>query len=261
MFIETDWPISPQLFQTCFPFHVIFDHELVVRHMGVSLQRLFPHAINEAHLSDLFDLLRPTIQLSYAIIRNSINSLFTVATRNSPTLAESRVVQEPLQFRGQMVPTSQRENCPVLFLASPRISSIEELEQRGLYLSDIPMHDVTRDLILLNRHFRVEMRIAQELEQTKRDLEMQKAQVQEEKARADRLLHAMLPCSVAQELKDNAEASAIEYTSVSILFGDIKDFTVICNRCSPMQVVGMLNELYTLFDSLLEKHQVYKVVP
>ena len=281
MFLDPDWPITPQLFQSCFPFHIIFDRELVVRHMGVSLQRLFPHALHEARLPDLFELLRPSIRLTYASIRSSINNFFIVATRQQsvpprPGSGRKRSVperpgakewlgskerpesKEPLQFRGQMVPTSQREGSAVLFLASPRISSLEELEQCGLYLSDIPLHDVSRDLILLNRHFRVEMRIARELEETKRDLELQKAQVQEEKARADRLLHAMLPPSVARELKEGSETGAMEYSSVTILFSDIKGFTTICNRCTPMQVVSMLNHLYTLFDDLIETHNVYK---
>ena len=30
-------------------------------------------------------------------------------------------------------------------------------------------------------------------------------------------------------------------------------------RCKPMDVVSMLNELYTKFDSFIDKHQVYKV--
>ena len=159
-----------------------------------------------------------------------------------------------------MVPLSSHDPmAPILFLSSPRINSVEELELQGLYISDIPIHDVTRDLILLNRHFRVEMSIAEQLEKTKHDLEVQKAIVQEEKARADRLLHAMLPPSIARELTSGAKASATEYSSVTILFSDIKGFTTICNRCAPMCVVGMLNNLYTRFDSLIEKHNVYKV--
>ena len=105
----------------------------------------------------------------------------------------------------------------------------------------------------------MEMKIAKELEETKRDLEVQKAQVQEQKDRADRLLHAMLPPSVAQQLQSGANASATEYSCVTILFGDIKGFTHVCHRCPPMAVVGMLNRLYTRFDNLVEKHNVYKV--
>ena len=90
------------------------------------------------------------------------------------------------------------------------------------------------------------------MEETKHDLI-------EEKARADRLLHAMLPQSIAAELKSGVDVSATEHPAVTILFSDIKGFTLICKDCQPMEVVGMLNQLYTLFDSLIEKHKVYKV--
>lgn len=158
-----------------------------------------------------------------------------------------------------MVLTSRQEEAPILFLCSPRVSSVEELENQGLYLSDIPVHDVTRDLLLLNRHFRVEMTIAAELEETKKDLEVQKARVEHEKHRADQLLHTMLPPTVASQLKGQGEARAMDYSSVTILFSDIKGFTTICNSVQPMEVVGLLNSLYTLFDFQSEKYRVYKV--
>ena len=224
--------------------------------MGVSLRRLFPQAIaSEAKLTKYFDMLRPTGKLTFENIRASINNVFVLTTKACVT-GQNR---DALTFRGQMVPTPSMDGLLILFLASPRINSIEDLEMQGLYLSDIPIHDVTRDLILLNRHFQVEMKIAKELEETKRELELQKAQVEKEKERADKLLHSMLPPSVARELKSSAKARAMEYPMVTILFSDIKGFTTVCSHCQPMEVVGMLNSLYTRFDNLIEKHNVYKV--
>ena len=255
----SDWPVTAQIFQKCFPFHIIFDKDLIVRHMGISLMRLFPRAMaTETLVSDYFELARPPVELTYANIHSYSHNVlilnFKVAnSRNSRG-------KKTIQLRGQMVLLSIHDaNSPILFLASPRITSVEELVLQGLYISDIPIHDVTRDLILLNRHFRVEMTIAEQLEKTKHDLEIQKSIVQEEKARADRLLHAMLPPSIARELTSGAKASATEYSSVTILFSDIKGFATICSECAPMCVVGMLNNLYTRFDSLIEKHNVYKV--
>lgn len=39
----------------------------------------------------------------------------------------------------------------LLYLCSPYVTSIPELLNYGLRLSAIPLHDVTRDLILLNQ--------------------------------------------------------------------------------------------------------------
>ncbi len=46
---------------------------------------------------------------------------------------------------------------------------------------------------------------------------------------------------------------------MTILFTDVVGFTKICSQISPMQVVDMLNSMYTKFDNLTEKHRVYKV--
>lgn len=49
------------------------------------------------------------------------------------------------------------------------------------------------------------------------------------------------------------------FDSVSILFSDIVTFTEICSRITPMEVVSMLNAMYSIFDELTERNEVYKV--
>ena len=39
----------------------------------------------------------------------------------------------------------------VIFVGSPRLASLNELQEKNLYLSDIPLYDVTRELVLLNQ--------------------------------------------------------------------------------------------------------------
>lgn len=50
------------------------------------------------------------------------------------------------------------------------------------------------------------------------------------------------------------------FEEVSIYFSDIVGFTTLCHYSTPMEVVDMLNDIYKNFDSILDHHDVYKVL-
>ncbi|XP_061758281.1 uncharacterized protein LOC133553975 [Nerophis ophidion] len=76
---------------------------------------------------------------------------------------------------------------------------------------------------------------------------------------AEDLLHQMLPKSVARQLRRNKHVEAESYEKVTIFFSDIVGFTSISASCTPLQVVGMLNNLYLCFDTRIDSYDVYKV--
>lgn len=51
----------------------------------------------------------------------------------------------------------------MIFICSPRLSSLSELMEMNVYLADIPLYDVTRELVLLNQQRIAEIDIAYEL--------------------------------------------------------------------------------------------------
>ena len=253
-----DWPINVNLFRTCFPFHLIFDYNLVIKFMGVSFSRLISNYNPQTKLTDCFTIERPAIPaFTYQHIRSRAHNQFVLQTCKTaiPTQAHGK----SLQFRGQMIPTSSSPCSMILFIASPRVQNIEELQEQGLYLSDIPVHDVTREMILLHHQLKAEMNSVTKLEVMRRRLEEEKDRVQKERERADVLLHAMLPESVAWKLKQGEGSQATFHSGVTILFSDIEGFTTICNKCHPIEVVKMLNKLYIRFDSHIDEYNVYKV--
>src|SRR5918999_5042922 len=71
-----------------------------------------------------------------------------------------------------------------------------------------------------------------------------------EQAKAENLLLNILPRSIADRLKAQAQPIADQFESASILFADVADFTPWSERLSPAEVVGYLNHIFSHFDDL-----------
>jgi class 3 adenylate cyclase len=133
----------------------------------------------------------------------------------------------------------------------PLINSIGDVIGHIAVLDIEPMHDdETRELVL--KIFAA--RAGAELERQITD-----AALQESQERSERLLLNILPASIAQRLKQNHTAIAESYNDVTILFADLVGFTELASQIKPIQLVDLLNELFSTFDTLTEKHGLEKI--
>ena len=78
-------------------------------------------------------------------------------------------------------------------------------------------------------------------------------------ARSEGLLLNVLPRTIAERLKRRPGVIAEAHAEVTVLFADIVDFTPFAERTEPERVVGVLDEIFSAFDALAERHGVEKI--
>jgi class 3 adenylate cyclase len=81
----------------------------------------------------------------------------------------------------------------------------------------------------------------------------------DEKATSERLLLNVLPAAIAERLKLGESQIVDRFDAVTVLFADIVGFTALSSRTTPEKLVTMLNELFSTFDRLAEKHGLEKI--
>jgi PAS domain S-box-containing protein len=77
--------------------------------------------------------------------------------------------------------------------------------------------------------------------------------------KAELLLLNVLPQPIAERLKQGPSTIAENFEQVTVLFADLVDFTEFSTQTSPTELVELLNEIFSKFDRLAQKHNVEKI--
>ncbi|HUE98395.1 MAG TPA: adenylate/guanylate cyclase domain-containing protein [Anaerolineales bacterium] len=77
--------------------------------------------------------------------------------------------------------------------------------------------------------------------------------------KSESLLLNILPKEIAAILKNESRTIADQYDEASVLFADMVGFTPLSAKLHPVEMVELLNEVFSFFDSLLDKYGVEKI--
>jgi class 3 adenylate cyclase len=90
-------------------------------------------------------------------------------------------------------------------------------------------------------------------------VKLRTAELAKEQEKSEKLLRNVLPEEIATRLKNEPQTIAEGFEAVTVAFADIVGFTELSARSSPIEVVRMLNEIFSAFDALADKHGLEKI--
>ena len=80
-----------------------------------------------------------------------------------------------------------------------------------------------------------------------------------EQEKGENLLLNILPREIAAILKNEQRTIADHFEGASILFADLVGFTPLTASLAPVELVSLLNQIFTTFDDLVEKYDLEKI--
>ncbi|XP_046369819.1 guanylate cyclase soluble subunit alpha-2-like [Haliotis rufescens] len=245
----SDSQIGVATFCRTFPFHVVFDRDLQITQLGSAFMKtIAPEmATKGLELSTYFEILRPEVKMNFSALLSRINFSFLLLTKTSKSM----------DIKGQMIYLPAAD--AIMFIGSPSVEKLDELIGKGIYISDIPIHDATRDVILVGEQTKAQDGLKRRMETLKKSIMEASVAVDTEKQKNVSLLQDIFPPEIAQKLWRGESVEPMKIDDVTMLFSDLVGFTAICSTATPMQVVNMLNSLYTHFDNYCGLLDVYKI--
>lgn len=142
------------------------------------------------------------------------------------------------------------------YLAQKKANKLLAEQKTALAEKNTEITKQKEDLTEMNEEIKQrneEVRVQMEL------IETQNQTITQEQQISDALLLNILPEKIADELKERGKAKIRHHDLVSVLFTDFKGFTKLAEILPPEELVRELEHCFTMFDEIMEKHNLEKI--
>ncbi|CAG9858830.1 unnamed protein product [Phyllotreta striolata] len=291
-------PFECSLLRQLFPFTVLLDSTLTIKGIGEKLAEVAggkeklvgqpftkyfklrtPKGIS-LKWNSLYYLKSVTFEIEFLrseLMKSNMKSLQTPEEREKDDLTtreieidgksispyalrrDSQPGLRNILLKGQMMYLSDAER--IIYFCSPVINDISELPDQGLYLNDLNSHGLSKEMVLAGWQSSSRLRLMfDKAEQRASELENNYALLNVWKRRGDDLLYSMLPKPVADCLRagNNPLDTCKSFDLITVMFCELVGFNSSTAE-DAMELVSTMNAVFSCFDSLMDKFNVYKV--
>lgn len=152
-----DLCINVDFMRAIFPFSLIIDRNMEIKQVGDGLVRYVGPSIIAGYGTSFltyFTIISPKLnEYSFSTIMINQNMSYKLKTNALDSKQPSQF--KDMELKGSISYLSEVDS--LIFIGSPIISRLEELTRREMYISDIPIHDATRDIILIGEQTKAQV--------------------------------------------------------------------------------------------------------
>lgn len=158
-----DLLISVEAFKSTFPFTILLDRCMQIKQFGDGLVKYLGPTVLTSGLGtnffNYFSIESPKLnEYTFNSLMLNQNMSFKLKMKSISNENERVLISKQfkdMELKGSMIYLEESDH--LLFIGSPVIQHLEELTGRGLYISDIPIHDATRDIILVGEQTKAQV--------------------------------------------------------------------------------------------------------
>jgi hypothetical protein len=164
------------------PFHILVDKRGNLVQCGSVLNRVLPLLVRGSSIDNVFAVAHPHLAVERPFSSSEGWEKILVELHSPFLLTAIMNNSHCVSLKGQIFHKAADET--LLFIGTPRCSNLDELKVSSLYISDFPLHDMSRDFLLLAEQRSIEVELKEKLEALTLDLRA-------EKSRSDALVQRM----------------------------------------------------------------------